>query len=353
MLVFIDHADLTSGLVITISLFFVLSGFCMTYAYLDRPERIPRPSIASNLRFTWGKIKKLYPLHIVTLLFVAIAILGGLVLHRASGAEIAEQGGYFVANALLLQSWIPRRAGYMSFNAVSWYLSTSAFSYFVFPWVFQAIQSKDRNRITRLTGITLALMILVAALLGIGKRYFGWTRANIMWVVFICPLYRAGDFIIGLVTGYVFLTHKDSWGRHHHTVAEIAVILVMILQVVMYKSGLNKPLNWTMTLFWLPTSVLCIYLFAVNKGLISKTLSKSRFLVWIGDISAETYLIHHICIKAAAYLIKNKWVIAVIAFALTLTATVVWRWLYSRVQVQLAKSTTHNRPSTSSGSSEP
>ena len=37
------------------SLFLVLSGFYMTYAYLDRPEKIPRLSLVNNLKFAWGK----------------------------------------------------------------------------------------------------------------------------------------------------------------------------------------------------------------------------------------------------------------------------------------------------------
>jgi len=32
----------------------------MTYAYLDRPEKTPRPSFTNNMRFAWEKVKKLY-----------------------------------------------------------------------------------------------------------------------------------------------------------------------------------------------------------------------------------------------------------------------------------------------------
>jgi peptidoglycan/LPS O-acetylase OafA/YrhL len=89
------------------------------------------------------------------------------------------------------------------------------------------------------------------------------------------------------------------------------------------------------SLFWLPTSVLCVYLFAVNRGLISRGLSKSKALIWIGNISGEAFLIHQICIKAVEYLTKNKWIVAVVAFIITLIATVVWRWLYGKVQLRL------------------
>lgn len=212
ILIFLSHVELISTGPIGVSLFLGLSGFCMTYAYLDRPEKTPSPSFVNNLKFTWGKIKKLYPIHFETLIFVAIIVFGGLLLHKASGKEFAEQGGYFVANGLLLQSWIPWRDGYFSFNAVSWYLSTTAFAYFLFPCVFKPIQSKDKKRIVRLAGITLGWMILMAIILGIGKWHWGWTDAFLKWVTYICPLYRAGDFILGLVNGYLFVTSNIHGG---------------------------------------------------------------------------------------------------------------------------------------------
>ena len=338
ILIFLSHVELTSTGGIGVSLFLVLSGFCMTYAYLDRPEKTPSPGLVTNLKFASGKVRKLYPLHVVTLLFVALVIFGGLILHKGSGKEIAEQGGYFVANALLLQSWIPWRDGYFSFNAVSWYLSTTAFSYFLFPAVFKVVQSKDKKRIVKLAGIILGLMILISIILGIGKNNWGWTNAFLKWVTYICPLYRSGDFIIGLLAGYVFVTCKNLWGGVQHTIAEIAVITVMIIQVIIRSFGIDNASNWMYSLFWLPTSVLCIYLFAVKRGLISRVLSKSKVLIWIGDISGEAFLIHQICIKTAEYITKNKWIVAVIALAATFIASLTWRWLYKRFQIKaLAK----------------
>lgn len=90
ILIFLSHVELIATGPIGVSLFLVLSGFCMTYAYLDRPEKTPRPSLSNNLRFAGGKVKKLYPLHVITLLFVAVVIFGGLILYKGSGAEVAE-----------------------------------------------------------------------------------------------------------------------------------------------------------------------------------------------------------------------------------------------------------------------
>ncbi|MGN0600657.1 MAG: acyltransferase family protein [Oscillospiraceae bacterium] len=325
IMIFFSHVGLIATGPIGVSLFLVLSGFCMTYSYMDKPEKTPEPGIVNNFRFAWNKIKKLYPLHVFLLLFVAFIVFSGLFLNKASGKEIAEQVAYFVANGSLLQSWIPWREGYFSFNAVSWYLSTSAFSYFIFPWVFKTIQSKKKRRIGTLACATIVLMILIAVILDIGKQYWGWTSAFQKWVTYIFPLYRAGDFIIGLVAGYVFVTENNKKSELFCSVSEIAVIIMMAVQVILYNSGILHNTNWMLTLFWLPTSVVCVYLFAVNKGVVSKFLTESKVLIWIGNISAEAFLIHQICIKAAEYMTENKWIIAVIAFSATFIAALIWQ----------------------------
>ncbi|MBQ6076233.1 MAG: acyltransferase [Lachnospiraceae bacterium] len=337
ILVFLSHVELIPTGGIGVSLFLVISGFCMTYSYLDRPEKLPEPGLASHFRFVKGKIRKLYPLHLTALLLVAAVIFAGLFIHKAPGKEIAEQSAYFAANGLLLQSWIPWKEGYFSFNAVSWYLSTLAFSYFVFPWVFRTIQSRDRKRIGMLAGVTLALMIAVSVILGIGKQNWGWTNALLKWVTYICPVYRAGDFIIGLTAGYYFVTVKNTWGKGAGSIAEAAVVAVMTGQVVIRSFGVSNTSNWMLSLFWLPTSVIAVYLFAVNKGILSKTLAGSRALVWIGNVSAEAFLIHQICIKAVEYVTKNKWIVAAAAFVLTMICTVIWRALFRKLQQRPVK----------------
>lgn len=218
IMIFLSHVELTATGPMGVSIFLVLSGFCMTYAYLDKPEKTPTPGFVNNLKFSWKKVKKLYPLHIVTLLFIAFIVFAELALHKASGEELLQQTGYFIANGLLIQSWISWREGYFSFNAVSWYLSTATFSYFLFPWIFRIIQSKDKKRITRFVGFMIGLMVVIAIILGIGREYCGLTRDIIKWGVYICPLYRAGDFILGLVIGYFFVTIKNSGGGEGKTV---------------------------------------------------------------------------------------------------------------------------------------
>lgn len=102
--------------------------------------------------------------------------------------------------------------------------------------------------------------------------------------------------------------------------------------MLVYSSGRIQANNWMLSLFWLPMSVICIFLFALKRGVVSMALSRSKGLVWIGNISGEAFLIHQICIKAAEVVTKNKWVVTVISFTATMVATIVWRWLCKTIR---------------------
>ena len=309
----------------------------MYVIFLDRPDKLKKSSITNNFAFAWKKIKKLYPLHVVTLLVVALAVFAKCLFKGGIDKAFFEQIGYFVANSLLIQSWIPWRDGYYSFNAVSWYLSTSVFSYFAFPWIFRIIQSKNKKRIALLLCVSLGLMVAVSIVLGIGYHFLGWQDAVLKYITYISPVYRLGDFIVGLVAGYFFVSNRKKANSKLYTVIEILIVVILIVQIYLYDGGLFKASYLKFSLFWLPASVLLVYFYACNNGLVSRLLSKCKVLVWLGNISAEAFLIHQICIKAAEYVTKNKVIIALIAFPLTILGTVIWRFIYPKISAKFNK----------------
>lgn len=60
-----------------VSVFLVLSGFLMFISYSGN-DRIKRISLRDNIVFSWRKIKKLYPLHICTMVAMMLfSFVGG------------------------------------------------------------------------------------------------------------------------------------------------------------------------------------------------------------------------------------------------------------------------------------
>lgn len=327
--VFLSHIEIIATGPAGVSIFFVLSGFCMAYAYTDRSEEL----VGGGGEFAAYKIKKLYPLHVSTLLFVALVMAMQLIFSNFVINDGIDFIFYFIINFLLLQSWLPWRDGYFSFNAVSWYLSTIAFSYYIFPHIHSNLRKNDKKRIYGYAWAAVLLMIIVSVILGVGRKKLGWTTDFVKWMTYVFPVYRAGDFLAGTAAGYHFLEQKSvkskGYSKVGYTGIEIVVIILIVFQSILYERGFRIT-NWTLSLFWLPTSVAIVYLFARCCGMISIIIAKSRFLLRLGDVSGEAFLIHHIMIKATGMIIGNLILMAVASFLLTILAVIGWRKLQSK-----------------------
>lgn len=114
-----------------VSVFFILSGFVMYYKYNDKELKC---GILKNLLFSIRKIRKLYFLHIITMIFA-------LLIDKFSIREI-------VLNILLVQTWVPDTRVAFSLNSVAWYLSVSFFLYFLFPYILCYIRNKGGGEVS-------------------------------------------------------------------------------------------------------------------------------------------------------------------------------------------------------------
>ena len=321
--IFLSHTELTDTGTLGVSVFLVLSGFCMVYAYLAKTEKLfSKLGLHENISFAARKIKKLYPLHILALLAVAVIQVAPAILNN--NLEF-KQVFYFICNGLLVQSWIPTKEGYFSFNAVSWYLSVMAFIYFAFPFIIRFVASQKRKRILWSAGIIILLQFTVAlACTNISST--GFSDNFIKWVCYICPVYRLGDFFLGCVAGYIFLNYAKEHSEKVHTVIECFSILLVLLQLYIYCSC-YIPDYIRYDLYWLPSSLVLVYAFAANKGFVTQKLVRSKALVQIGNLSGQAFLVHQIVIKFVGFVVENKIVLSIFALLLTLVSTTVYLYI--------------------------
>lgn len=97
---------------------------------------------------------------------------------------------------------------------------------------------------------------------------------------------------------------------------------------------------WTYTIIFTISSCMIIYLFALNKGCITKFLGNRRGLLYLGNISLYTFLIHtvvfsyldRLCYRLAGEEFGDSgWIKFSIGFILILAATKIWMELIKKV----------------------
>ncbi|WP_029321016.1 acyltransferase family protein [Butyrivibrio sp. AE3004] len=317
-----------------VSLFFVLSGFLMVYSYYKSDGKNDS-SIIDRLMFSWNKIRKLYPLHIVAMI-IAVPI-------RYYESILYSETFFFpmtlvnlVLNSFLLQSWIPNMDIVYSLNGVVWYLSTCAFHYFMFPWLIKSIRKyKGVKEPITISVILFAVQAMLSALtpyLPFYQSTGGWKFS--VWFSYIFPISRLVDFIIGCNLGYIFISKKHSDGKRlsFYIGMEFLSVFLFLCSSAIYNTSIINKLQFGKTTIWTIPTCMIIYIFALNKGVLSKILTH-KFLVFLGDLSSYTFIVHQLVIKICMFTatmfvgeaFKKNPIVLFSAFCISIAIAVLWR----------------------------
>jgi peptidoglycan/LPS O-acetylase OafA/YrhL len=278
-----------------------MSGFLLQIRHGTEKSEV---AFRSSLSFAIHKIKKIYSLHMITMICIVVLSLAPLIKHAVIERELAAES---VASLLLqigfhitlLQSWLPIGTIYASLNHVAWFLSDLFFLYFMFPCIRNLL---NRRKISFgiLTGIGILLLEVTVFLALKDSEILGW-------VMYRFPVFRLGDFYIGVVLGKYY-QQKQLAGISRRiypvklelmdTVSEILTAVVTVCICSWLNGKLAQTVVGTaqdMTPIYIVLSALWIYLFARRAGLITKLLS-NKPLIYLGNISADCYLIHYVVI---------------------------------------------------------
>lgn len=309
-----------------VSVFFVLSGFLMVINYFDVPLSA---KVKNSFQFSLRKIAKLYPLHL--LMTIAALPLSLIVLLRNfSLNSLVSFIARTILNVSLLQAWIPNSDTYYFANGVSWYLSASLFLYFAFPFILKAIK-KIKNNTTAVCSMIVIFLIQII---------FGYLSSKIIpqtsfinnftkWFVYIFPLFRLGDFTIGALLGYLFINRKNEITKLTATISEFLALVLTLSVILIYtfKFESDESIWYGYSLIYLPISLLLVYAFALNRGMITKIL-QNKVVLWVGNMSAYLYLCHQVVwsyVNLTSDFIPNKWIRAIITIIITIIGIVVYR----------------------------
>lgn len=246
LMIFFHHAaNFAGGGSAGVTYFFVLSGFCMMLGYRDKVME----NNFSYLGYLKKRMGKVFPLHWITLAVVVVLML--IAEHSIGGLRT------LLANALLLQSWIPDMRVYFSYNDVSWYLSTALFATIMFPVLvsfFERIGKHDKWAI----GVLLMVMYSVIA----------WRMPldNRHAMLYIHPVARLVDFVVGMYLAYIWMVWRKNerlmlWIRNHGWLLDVGFVLAFVMFILIAVCA-NNDIRPIAGIYWLPiaVSLLCLVL---------------------------------------------------------------------------------------------
>lgn len=195
---------------ISVSFFYLLSGYVLSLVYL----RGSRPLPVS--KFLAARFARIYPLYLLMILLCTPRFLRHAVQHDGLTAGIARTVEVFVAHVTLLDAWYPSRLN--GIDAPSWSLSGEVFFYLCFP-VLGVLLWKLRGAM--LWWIAFGLYVGGQALVWAVRPHVGYLTID-QW-----PPFHLSTFALGVLLGrWQTLQREDSRGAvDREWQANVALVL--------------------------------------------------------------------------------------------------------------------------------
>ena len=169
--------------------FFVLSGFILTYVYYHKFFINPL-TLRDYWNFVVKRFAKIYPLHfIITLIFIPVAYIAKYAFHQESLKIYPDT---LLQNFLMIHSWGTTKD--LSWNFPSWSISAEWFAY-LFLFAPLALVYKIRKSVLIFLGISVVFSFVIYWL---GIPDFTLDRYTMNGLPRIVP-----EFILGVLIGLV------------------------------------------------------------------------------------------------------------------------------------------------------
>lgn len=248
---------------IGVTLFFVLSGFILTYTYSLGAEQ---PKREQEGHFGLLVSQESFPC-------ILSAWLSRPHLFWRGAQLLFILPGF--ASLILVQAWLP---GYMEWNPPGWSLSAEAFFYLIFPFAVVPISQLRRNNLLSFIGICYALSLLAPLTYAVSGAIDGT-----FWI--FNPAVRLPEFLIGIAVGALWLQPNSIAARLPKYTAELSLValsLVICLPIneAYFMNGACAPL--------IVTTILGL---AQGRDPAASLLG-SRYLVLLGSASYILYILH-------------------------------------------------------------
>jgi peptidoglycan/LPS O-acetylase OafA/YrhL len=242
---------------LSVSFFFMLSGFILAYTYDGQMERMD-----DRVRFWEGRFARIYPVYLLSLVLS----------YWFTGRALSLVKAFAVLG--MVQAWNPwDRQLSMAWNFPAWSLSVEAFFYICFPFIFPVMSRRGTRTLYWLVAVLFAVSVVVNALKDAEDApSIGWCPL---------PIMHLPEFVLGVTLALIFLRSASDRPSPSplRTYAAVAGLL----------AALCLPLGVWSSVVVLPFAMLVCDL-ALGTSRLSRIFSTPT-MVLLGGASYAVYLL--------------------------------------------------------------
>lgn len=280
-----------------VSLFFVLSGFVLTWRY--EAEGAGRwfvgLSASQTKTYLMARIARIAPNYwfALSLTLVVYALMSRDVALGPAPNGWEAYAFALMFNVLALQAWVPDEAVHQYWNAPGWSVSAELFFYVCFPLLLRIRQLSGTCRSLVCVGIVFGVLLGGYLIL---MWFLGWWNALSLAFASRLPLLNAYAFVLGIVL--CRRVRLVSVGRKGGSLGLIGAAFCLLVLAWLEAQGqgalTERSLALTLLLthlFYVPLLAWLLFAVATNRGWVSRCLSTPTFVL-LGNASFALYLLH-------------------------------------------------------------
>jgi peptidoglycan/LPS O-acetylase OafA/YrhL len=255
---------------ISVSYFYVLSGFIMAVVYNKKAVT------KFDMKEYWlARFARVYPVYLLALLLTVLIMDKGFVNNRVG----------FGLSSLMLQAWIPHFP--TIYNYPGWSISIEAFFYALFPFI---MVSFSRSGTTRVALAVTVFWLSSNLLLAMFFNYLYVLPPSVEHdLLFYLPLMHLNTFLVGVVGGIIYVRHGNKLAQfqlYNFFIMTISILLTVL--VLCHRHSIESRLPLTNGLL-APLFLVFIFTWSCDKTFISKFFSNKGFVL-LGDASYSLYI---------------------------------------------------------------
>ncbi|MBO0863966.1 MAG: acyltransferase, partial [Mycobacterium sp.] len=206
-----------------VDLFFILSGFVLTWNYLDRMGW--SWSTRATLHFLWLRLARVWPVYLVTLHLAAAWVIFTLHVGHVPSEDVGQLTAVsYVRQVLLVQLWFQPYFDGSSWDGPAWSISAEWLAYLLFGvLVLVVFRMAHATRARNLIWLAFAASLPpVVLLLASGQFYTPWS-----WLPRIVMQFTAGALVAAAVIR-LRPTDRGQRGAGYLSVLLIAAIVGLL-----------------------------------------------------------------------------------------------------------------------------